>query len=471
MDIKYDVGLIGLAIMGENLALNIERNGFSVAVFNRSPRKTTQFIAERAQGKQIFGASTLTEFVDSLQRPRKVIIMVKAGQPVDDVIHTLQSMLDPGDIIADCGNSFFTDTRRRSQSLAQKGLRFLGVGVSGGEEGALNGPSIMAGGEDADYAELAPVFNKIAAKCDGDHCASLVGPNGAGHFVKTVHNGIEYADMQLIAEVYQLMKSILGLTAPEISDVFREWNQGEMESYLIEITGEILAKRDDLSGESLVEMILDRASQKGTGKWASQCALDLGVPTPTITEAVFARCLSALKEERIAAAEILPAPSNSLRPDRQAFLDNLRYGLYAAKICCYEQGFALLRAASLEYDWNLNFADIAAIWRGGCIIRAKLLNRINVAFSQYPDMANIMIDPFFAKALLDSSEMWRQVVKTAKDFGIPIPALSSALDYFDGYRQRILPANLLQAQRDYFGAHTYERVDRPGTFHTDWTRA
>ncbi|MHB1650995.1 MAG: NADP-dependent phosphogluconate dehydrogenase [Desulfitobacteriaceae bacterium] len=467
MQQKFNVGLIGLAVMGENLALNLERNGYSVAVFNRSISKVDEFLV-KATGKNFGGAHSPEEFVNLLEKPRKIIIMVKAGRPVDEMIEKLTPHLDPGDLLIDCGNSFFEDTRRRSQELAAQGLRFLGIGVSGGEEGALNGPSIMIGGPEEAFAEVEEMFRKISAKVDGDPCSFHFGPDGAGHYVKTVHNGIEYADMQLIAETYHLLKEALGLNAEETGAIFHRWNQGDLESYLIEITGDIFARRDKETGRPLVEMILDQAGQKGTGKWTSQSALELGVPTPTITEAVFARLMSSLKKERIVAAEHIKVSNVPYTGDKEAFIRALHDALYSAKICCYAQGFALLKAASRQYCWNLNFGEIAMVWRGGCIIRAKFLNRIKEAFDRDKDLPNLLLDPFFLDILQSSLANWRLVVSSAKQLGIPTPSLSASLDYFDSYRQATLPANLIQAQRDYFGAHTYERIDKPGIFHTEW---
>lgn len=470
MEKLYDLGLIGLAVMGENLALNIERNGHSVVVFNRSTAKVDEFIAQRGQGKRFGGAHSIEELVRMLKTPRKIILMVKAGEPVDNMITQIVPYLEEGDILLDCGNSYFEDTQRRFKELSAKGLRFLGVGVSGGEEGALNGPAIMAGGLEAAYKEVEPIFNQIAAHVDGQACSFLFGSDGAGHYVKTIHNGIEYADMQLIAETYQLMKTALGLNTDDIGSIFKTWNQGDLESYLIEITGDIFDRKDKVTGLPLVEEILDKAGQKGTGKWTSQSALELGVPTPTITEAVFARCMSALKEERVHASKMMNGPDVSYAGDKTEFIAALHDALYSSKICCYAQGFALLKAASHEYHWNLNFGETAMVWRGGCIIRAQFLNRIKEAYTRNPALPNLMLDPYFLDILQNAQARWRLVIKTAKDLGIPTPALSASLDYFDSYRQANLPANLIQAQRDYFGAHTYERVDRSGVFHTDWLK-
>ena len=464
-----DFGLIGLAVMGQNLVLNVESRGFSVAVYNRTAARTQEFMAASGAGKRITAAYSIPDFVAALSRPRRIMLMVKAGQPVDDFIEQLVPHLDPGDLIIDGGNSFFKDTIRRNKSLAERGLLFIGTGVSGGEEGALKGPSIMPGGQPEAYALVAPVFTKIAAQVDGEPCCAYIGPDGAGHYVKMVHNGIEYGDMQLISEAYFIMKEALGLTALELHDVFAEWNEGELNSYLIEITRDIFARMDEETGQPLVEVILDRAGQKGTGKWASQDALDLGVAAPTIAEAVFARCMSAIKPERVAASKVLRGPEPRYTGDRKAFIEAIRQALYASKICSYAQGFALMAEAGREYGWSLSFGEIAKIWRGGCIIRARFLHRITEAYQRDPNLANLMLDPFFRQVLESSQENWRHVLATATTLGLPVPAFTSALAYFDSYRRERLPANLIQAQRDYFGAHTYERVDKPGTFHTEWT--
>ena len=465
---KYDIGLIGLAVMGENLALNMESKGFTVAVYNRTTAKVDEFINGKASGKAFAGAHSLADLTAMLKSPRVVMLMVKAGKPVDDMIESILPHLADGDILIDGGNSFFEDTRRRTMELAAKGIRYIGMGVSGGEEGALKGPSLMPGGDKVAYETVAPLFTAIAAQVADGPCCSYVGPDGAGHYVKMVHNGIEYGDMQLICEAYALLSEVVGLSAKDLHTVFAEWNQGELDSYLIEITRDIFAVMDETTGRPLVEMILDKAEQKGTGKWTSQSALDLGVPTPTITEAVFARCMSAYKDERVNAAAILKGPNTNYNGDKQAFIKAIHDALYASKICSYAQGFALLRAASQTYNWNLNFGDMALLWRGGCIIRARFLERIKDAYRNDQNLANLMLDPFFASVLERTQANWRQVVMTAKQLGVPTPAFSSSLDYFDSYRRAVLPANLLQAQRDYFGAHTYERVDRQGKFHTDW---
>lgn len=470
MNKHYDIGLIGLAVMGENLVLNMAGKGVKVAVFNRTVSKVDEFLAKNADNEALGGAHSIAELTEILAKPRKIMLMVKAGKPVDAMIEELLPHLEQGDIIIDGGNSFFEDTRRRTDYLTEKGIRFIGMGVSGGEEGALKGPSLMPGGNQEAYDELAPIFTKIAAQVKDTPCCSYVGPDGAGHYVKMVHNGIEYGDMQLISEAYYIMKQALGLSATQMHEVFAEWNKGELDSYLIEITSDIFTKTDELTGKPLVEMILDAAGQKGTGKWTSQSALELGVPTPTITEAVFARCMSAYKAERVAAAEILDGPKRRYEGDCQQFVKAIHDALYASKICSYAQGFALLKAASETYDWNLNFGEMALLWRGGCIIRAQFLERIKNAYEQDAALPNLMINPFFREALSKAQENWRLVVKTCKEIGIPTPAFSASLDYYDSYRQAVLPANLIQAQRDYFGAHTYERIDRPGVCHTEWLK-
>ncbi|VBB05263.1 6-phosphogluconate dehydrogenase signature [Lucifera butyrica] len=470
MDGQYDIGLIGLAVMGENLALNMANKGFQVAVYNRTVAKVDSFLQQKATGKPVGGAHSVAELISMLAKPRKILLMVKAGGPVDDMIAELVPHLEQGDIIIDGGNSFFADTRRRYEALKKQGIRFIGLGVSGGEEGALHGPSLMPGGDADAYGQVAPIFTTIAAQVANGSCCSYVGPDGAGHYVKMVHNGIEYGDMQLISEAYFIMKHALGLTAPELNAVFSNWNQGELNSYLIEITAEIFLQTDEQTGAPLVEIILDKAGQKGTGKWTSQSALELGVPTPTITEAVFARCMSAYKTERLAAAGILTGPSVRYDGSGEKFIQAIQDALYASKICSYAQGFALLKAAGEEYSWNLNYGDIALLWRGGCIIRAQFLDRINEAFRQDPKLPNLLLDPFFRDVLARVQSNWRLVVKVCKELGIPTPAFSASLDYYDSYRQAVLPANLLQAQRDYFGAHTYERSDRQGIFHTEWLK-
>lgn len=463
-----DIGLIGLAVMGENLVLNMVSKGFQVAVFNRTTARVDEFVAGQAAGKAVKGTHSLAELAASLERPRRLMLMVKAGKPVDEMIEQVLPFLDAGDILIDGGNSFFQDTRRRFHALAAKGIRFVGMGVSGGEEGALHGPSLMPGGDRAAYDEIAPMFTKIAAQVAGGPCCSYVGSDGAGHYVKMVHNGIEYSDMQLIAEAYYILQKAGGLTAAELHEVFARWNEGPLDSYLIEITRDIMAVVDAETGKPLVELILDKAGQKGTGKWTSQNALDLGVPTPAITEAVFARCMSAVKDERVKAAAVLKGPQGRWTGERKQLIQAVHDALYASKICSYAQGFALLAAASKEYGWKLQFGEISLLWRGGCIIRARFLDKIRDAFSNAPELANLMLDPFFADVLANVQEPWRLVLKTCRDLGIPTPAFNASLDYYDSYRQAVLPANLIQAQRDYFGAHTYERVDKPGTFHTEW---
>lgn len=467
---KYDIALIGLAVMGENLVLNMASKGVSIAVYNRTVSKVDQFISKNKEYHRIGGAHSVAELVNMLTKPRKIMLMVKAGKPVDDMINELLPCLEEGDIIIDGGNSFFEDTRRRAAYLQAKGIRFVGAGVSGGEEGALKGPSMMPGGDPDAYQELAPIFTRIAAQVAGQPCCSYVGPDGAGHYVKMVHNGIEYGDMQLISEAYYIMKNVLGLSGEELHTVFSQWNQGELDSYLIEITSDIFTCKDEMTGQPLVEMIMDRAAQKGTGKWTSQSALDLGVPTPTITEAVFARCMSAYKGERMAAAKVLVGPDKQYQGDKEQLIQAIHDALYASKICAYAQGFALLKAASIEYHWKLNFGEMALLWRGGCIIRARFLDRIQEAYNHDGELVNLMVSPFFSTVLSKAQDNWRLVAITCKELGIPTPAISASLDYYDSYRRTVLSANLIQAQRDYFGAHTYERTDRPGIFHTDWLK-
>lgn len=467
-----DIGLIGLAVMGENLVLNMESKGFHVSVFNRTVEKVDKFMEGRGKGKNIYGARSLEDFVSSLKSPRKVFLMVKAGQAVDDFIDKLIPLLDKGDIIIDGGNTHFPDTTRRTAYVESKGLLYVGTGVSGGEEGALNGPSMMPGGSPAAWPYVKPIFQGICAKvADGTPCCDWVGEGGAGHFVKMVHNGIEYGDIQLICECYQIMKDILGMTNEEMHEVFAEWNKGDLDSYLIEITRDILAKKDE-DGKYVLDYILDTAGQKGTGKWTAVAALDAGVPLTLIGEAVFVRCLSAQKEERVAASKILQGPSPvKFTGDRKAFLEDLRKALFAAKVVSYAQGYTLMRAAAKEYGWNLNYGGIALMWRGGCIIRSVFLGKIKEAFDKNPDIANILLDPYFCDKLAEAQQGWRNVLGQAIVNGVPAPTLSAALEYYDGYRCGRLPANLLQAQRDYFGAHTYERTDRPRGefFHTNWT--
>ncbi len=468
---KADIGLVGLAVMGENLVLNMASRGFTVAVYNRTLDKVDNFIQGRAQGKKIVGTHSIAELVGSLKTPRKVMMMVKAGKPVDDFIEQIIPHLSQGDIVIDGGNSHFPDTIRRTKYLESKGLQFIGTGVSGGEEGALRGPSIMPGGLPAAWPHVKPIFQAIAAKVeDGTPCCDWVGSDGAGHFVKMVHNGIEYGDMQLICEAYQIMKDLLGMSAPEMHEVFGKWNQGNLNSYLIEITGDILAFKDE-DGAPLVDKILDTAGQKGTGKWTSVVSLDLGIPLTLISEAVFARCLSAAKEERVAAAQVLRGPAPKFTGDKQQLLNDLEKALYAAKIVSYTQGYVLLKAAAAEFKWNLNYGGIALLWRGGCIIRSVFLGRIKEAFERNPQLANLLLDPFFKETIEKSQEAWRRVISAAVLNGIWVPAMATSLTYFDGYCNARLPANLLQAQRDYFGAHTYERIDKPRGqfFHTNWT--
>lgn len=490
---KSDIGLIGLAVMGQNLALNIADHGFRITVYNRTVSKTEAFVAGHGDTPGgLEGAATLAEFVASLKRPRKVIILVQAGEATDRVIESLVEHLEEGDIIIDGGNAKWTDTIRREASLQARGFRFVGSGVSGGEEGARFGPSLMPGGDREAWSELEPIWNAIAAKVDaetgrplegaeagkpvegGVPCSAYIGENGAGHYVKMVHNGIEYGDMQMICEAYDLMRGVLGMSAPEIGEVIARWNGGRLDSYLMEITADILQQADPDTGAPLVDVILDTAGQKGTGKWTSVNALDMGVPAPTVAEAVFARCLSAVKEERVAASEILRGPEGyAFSGDRAAFLEAIHDALYCSKICSYAQGFQLMREAQKEYDWTLNFGQIAQIWRGGCIIRAVFLQKITEAYEASPELANLLLDPYFREQLHGAQANWRRVIGEAAMAGISIPTFSSALSYFDGYRSARLPQNLLQAQRDYFGAHTYERVDRPrGTFfHIDWPAA
>jgi len=466
-----DIGLIGLAVMGENLVLNMESKGFRVSVFNRSTQKVDEFIAGRAKGKNITGTHSFEELVSSLAKPRKVMLMIKAGNAVDDMINTLIPLLEPGDIIIDGGNTHFPDTNRRTTFVESKGLLYIGTGVSGGEEGALLGPSIMPGGSVKAWPFVKPIFQAIAARVeDGTPCCDWVGENGAGHFVKMVHNGIEYGDMQLITEAYQIMRDLLHMTADEMHIVFREWNKGDLDSYLIEITRDILAYKDS-DGKPLVDKILDTAGQKGTGKWTAVSALDLGIPLTLIGEAVFSRCLSAVKEERVAASKVLQGPAPQYTGNKQQFISDLKDALYASKIVSYAQGYALMEAAAREYGWKLNYGGIALMWRGGCIIRSAFLGKIKDAFQNNPAITNLLLDPFFRDKVMKAQNGWRNVVAAAAMNGIAVPAISSALGYFDGYRCGRLPANLLQAQRDYFGAHTYERTDKPRGefFHTNWT--
>jgi len=470
---KCDFGLIGLAVMGENLALNVESRGYSVAVFNRTVSKVDDFMAGRAAGKNFVGAHSLEELVESLAAPRKVMLMVKAGAAVDDFIEKLIPLLSPGDIIIDGGNTHFAETERRTKYVESKGLLYIGTGVSGGEEGALKGPSIMPGGSEDAWPHVKPIFQAISAKVGPNNdipCCEWVGPRGAGHYVKMVHNGIEYGDMQLICEAYWMLRTALGLSNDEIYEVFAEWNQGDLDSYLIEITRDIFSVKDPEGEGHLVDKILDTAGAKGTGKWMSQLALDLGVPSTLVTEAVYARCLSAMKDARVRASKALKGPSAKFRGDRTKFIEEIRQALYASKICSYAQGFVQLQAAAKEHDWPLDFGSIALLWRGGCIIRAVFLERIKEAFDKKRNLENLLLNPYFKKAVRKAQTSWRHVLVTAVRLGIPTPAFATALAYYDGYRSERLPANLLQAQRDYFGAHTYHRVDKPGEgpFHSEW---
>jgi 6-phosphogluconate dehydrogenase len=468
---KADIGLIGLAVMGENLVLNMESKGFTVAVFNRTVEKVDAFIAGRGAGKKFIGAHSIKEFCTSLERPRKVMMLVKAGKAVDDFIEQVIPYLEPGDIIIDGGNSHFPDTIRRAKYVESKGFLYIGTGVSGGEEGALLGPSIMPGGSEAAWPAVKPIFQKICAQtAAGEPCCEWVGENGAGHFVKMVHNGIEYGDMQMICEIYQMMKEGLGLSNEEMHEVLAEWNRGELDSYLIEITRDILGYKN-AAGEAVLDQILDTAGQKGTGKWTAVSALDLGQPLTLIGEAVFARCLSALKDERVAAAKKLKGPRAKFTGDKAAMIEDLKQALYASKIVSYAQGYQLMRAAAEEYGWKLNNGGIALMWRGGCIIRSVFLGKIKEAFDKKPGLVNLMLDPFFKQEIKKAQAGWRRVIMKSVKMGIPMPAIGAALAYYDGYRAARLPANLLQAQRDYFGAHTYERIDKPRGefFHTNWT--
>ena len=471
MEKKADIGIVCLAVMGENLVLNMESKGFTVAVYNRTVEKVDNFVNGRAKGKNIIGTRSVEEFITSLAKPRKVMLMVKAGKPVDAFIEQVIPHLEDGDIIIDGGNSHFPDTIRRTEYVESKGLLYIGTGVSGGEEGALLGPSIMPGGSPKAWEHVKPIFQSIAAKVeDGTPCCDWVGEDGAGHFVKMVHNGIEYGDMQLITEAYQIMKDLLRMNADEMHEVFKEWNQGELDSYLIEITRDILAFKDE-DGKPLVDKILDTAGQKGTGKWTGISALDLGVPLTLIGEAVFGRCLSSQKEERVEASKILSGPIPKFEGYKKEFIKDLEKALYASKLVSYAQGYVLMKAAAEEFNWNLNNGGIALMWRGGCIIRSVFLGKIKEAFDNNPNLTNLLLDPFFKSKIEEAQESWRKVVSTAVMNGIWTPALSTALNYFDGFRNERLPANLLQAQRDYFGAHTYERIDKPRGefFHTNWT--
>ena len=486
---QSDIGLIGLAVMGQNLALNIADHGFQISVYNRTTEKTDKFVAENPSTPGgVVGTRTLQEFVSSLAKPRKMVILVQAGKATDAVIDGLVPLLEPGDIIIDGGNALWTDTIRREKALREKNLRFIGSGVSGGEEGARFGPSLMPGGDPTSWAELKPIWEAIAAKVDaktgkpipgaapgkpvtgGVPCTTYIGANGAGHYVKMVHNGIEYGDMQMICEAYALMKGLLGLKPAEMSEIFSGWNTGILDSFLIEITADILKQKDPVSKKPFVDVVLDTAGQKGTGKWTSTNALDMGVPAPTVAEAVFARCLSAIKEERVAASKILKGPGKKYRGSKKALLAAIHDALYCSKICSYAQGFQLMRTAQQEFNWQLHFGEIAQIWRGGCIIRAAFLQKITEAYARNPTLANLLLDPYFNSTVKKAQANWRKVVSLAAECGVAAPTFSSALSYYDGYRSARLPANLLQAQRDYFGAHTYERLDQPRGkfFHLDW---
>jgi len=466
---QCDIGLIGLAVMGENLVLNMESKGFRVAVFNRTTAVTEKFAAGRGKGKNVVATRTLEEFVQALSRPRKAMIMVKAGAPVDAVIGQLTPLLDQGDVIIDGGNSLFTDTQRRCKELEAKGIHFVGCGVSGGEEGALKGPSMMPGGSGKSWEIVAPIFTKIAAQVDGEPCCRYMGPDGAGHYVKMVHNGIEYGDMQLICEAYAILKDLLGAGAPELAEIFAEWNRGELNSYLIEITSRIFTRIDPDTGKPLVDMILDKAGQKGTGIWTLQSAIGQAVVISTINAAVEARVVSSRKTDRVEASKILPQRTpKPFAGDRQKLIAAVRDALYASKIVSYAQGMELLGAASATYGWQLKFGEIATIWRGGCIIRAQFLNRIKEAYERNPGLKNLLLDPFFCDVVAKTEANWRFAVAQAIEAGVPAPAFSASLAYFDSYRSERLSSNLLQAQRDFFGAHTYERVDKPGVFHTEW---
>ncbi|MDZ8117949.1 decarboxylating NADP(+)-dependent phosphogluconate dehydrogenase [Pontiella agarivorans] len=468
---KADIGLIGLAVMGENLVLNMESKGFTVAVFNRTVEKVEKFVSGRGAGKNFIGCKSIEEFCASLERPRKVMMLVKAGAAVDALIEQVLPYLEEGDIIIDGGNSHYPDTIRRTEYVESKGLLYIGTGVSGGEEGALLGPSIMPGGSPAAWESVKPIFQKISAHTEtGEPCCEWVGSDGAGHFVKMVHNGIEYGDMQMICETYQMMKEGLGLSNEEMHEVFKAWNESELDSYLIEITRDILGYKTE-EGEAVIDSILDTAGQKGTGKWTAVSALDCGQPLTLIGEAVFARCLSALKDERVAASKVLSGPETSFDGDKAQMIEDLKQALYASKIVSYAQGYQLMRAAAAEHGWTLNNGEIALMWRGGCIIRSVFLGKIKEAFDSNPDLVNLLLDPFFKDAVENAQASWRRVIMKSAELGIPMPAIGAALAYFDGYRSERLPANLLQAQRDYFGAHTYERLDKPRGefFHTNWT--
>ncbi|GEM47683.1 decarboxylating NADP(+)-dependent phosphogluconate dehydrogenase [Deinococcus cellulosilyticus] len=469
---QSDIAVMGLAVMGENLILNMASKGFTVTAYNRSTDKVKAFVEGRAKGQSIVGAYSLQELVDSLKRPRKIMLMIKAGSAVDASIESLLPYLEAGDIIIDGGNSHPADSDRRTAYLKEKGILFIGTGVSGGEEGALKGPSIMPGGNSEAWEHVRPIFQGIAAKvADGTPCCDWVGENGAGHFVKMVHNGIEYGDMQMIAEAYSILRGVAGLSNAEIAQIFSEWNTGELDSFLIEITADILTKKDEETGKDLVDVILDSAGQKGTGKWTSVYALDVGSPSSTIAEAVFARCISALKNERVQASKLFTGPQAAFQGDKQEFIEKVRKALFASKICSYAQGYQLMRLTAKEQGWTLNYGSIALMWRGGCIIRAQFLGDIKNAFDKNPELANLLLDEYFANIIQEYQQPWREVVAQAILSGVWVPAFSSAISYFDGYRSEIVSANIIQAQRDYFGAHTYERLDKPRGefFHTNWT--
>ena len=467
---KQVFGLIGLGVMGQNFVLNVERNGYGVAVYNRTAETTDKYIAGPAAGKNIKPAYTLKEFIDSLESPRKIMLLVKAGAPVDATIQQLIPLLDKGDLIIDGGNSFFTDTERRAKELESQGFNFFGMGVSGGEEGALWGPSLMPGGSRDAYKEVEPIMNAVAAKADedGEPCVTYLGPGGSGHYVKMVHNGIEYGDMELIAEAYYLLDRALGLSAQEFHEIFTEWNKAELSSFLIEITAKVFSKVDEDTGKPLVEVILDKAGQKGTGRWMGENALELGISIPTIIAAVNGRIISSQKEERVHASSVLTGPTKKYEGGSQKLIDATRDALYVSKICSYAQGMSLLKKASLEYGYNMDLGAIARIWRAGCIIRARLLNDITSAFNRNKDLPNLLVDDAFRESVNSRQESWRFVIKCAIEMGIPMPAMSASLAYYDSYRSERLPANLIQAQRDFFGAHTFERIDKPGIFHADW---
>ncbi len=467
---KQQIGVIGLAVMGKNLALNIESRGFSVSVYNRSSSKTEEFL-EEAKGKNVVGTYSIEEFVQSLETPRKILLMVKAGTATDATIQSLLPHLEKDDILIDGGNTYYKDTQRRNKELAESGIHFIGTGVSGGEEGALKAPSIMPGGQKEAHELVKPILEAISAKVDGEACTTYIGPDGAGHYVKMVHNGIEYGDMQLISESYFILKQVLGLSAEELHEVFAEWNKGELDSYLIEITADIFTKKDEETGKPLVDVILDKAGQKGTGKWTSQSSLDLGVPLPIITESVFARFISAMKEERVKASGLLSGPDvKPVTENKEELIEAVRKALFMSKICSYAQGFAQMKAASEEYNWDLKYGEIAMIFRGGCIIRAAFLQKIKDAYDREPELDNLLLDSYFKNIAESYQGALRQVISLAVAQGVPVPSFSSALAYYDSYRTAVLPANLIQAQRDYFGAHTYERTDKEGIFHTEWMK-